>query len=295
VYKTLEIGNVTLGGVPDSNPAFPVGSIFYGGHSIVSDPWDGEFNEERAETLIQHVNAASERCGMPSGIDIVSASEVAIGKYIEFVTARTDQPFMINSSEAEVRMAGLRKCQELGVFDRVIYASLTEDTEPEELELLKEIRPAAVMVLAANVENLTPKGSVEIMEDLLLPMLEEINVEVPIVDVGVMDPPSIGLSLRSLRLLKETYSFPVGGAFSNAIFTWPGLRDRGRDALNATLVASATLFRAYGGDLLHYGIIEKAAIVIQAIATCEVYLGYTAQMFDGVDLSNPHPLQYMLK
>jgi tetrahydromethanopterin S-methyltransferase subunit H len=286
---------MTLGGPSDSHPAFPVGSIFYDGHSIVRDPWAGEFDAGRAETLLQRVNAVSQMCGLTTGVDIVAASEEAIEKYIEFVVPRTSLPLMINGSEAEVRIAGLRKCQDIGILNRTIYASLTEDTEPEELDALQEIRPAAVIVLAANVENPSPEGSIEIMEELLLPMLAKIGVDVPIVDVGVMDPPSIGLSLRAVRLIKETYGFPAGGAFSNAIFTWPGLRERGRDALNATLTASAAIFRAYGGDFLHYGIVEKVAIATQAVAACEVYLGYAAQMYDHVALSDPHPLQYMFK
>lgn len=286
---------MTLGGQPDSHPAFPIGSIFYDGHSIVHNPWVGEFDEASAEKRLQRVNEASQTCGLITGVDIVAASEEAMERYIEFVIPRTSLPFMINGSEAEVRLAGLRKCGELGVLDRVIYASLTEDTEPEELAALQEIRPAAVMVLAANVENPTPAGSVEIMEELLLPMLAKIRVDVPIVDVGVMDPPSIGLSLRAVRLIKETYGFPVGGAFSNAVFTWPGLRKRGRDALNATLTASATIFRAYGADFLHYGIIEKVQIVTQAVAACEVYLGYAAQTYDDATLSKPHPIQHMFK
>jgi tetrahydromethanopterin S-methyltransferase subunit H len=295
VYKTLKIGSITLGGQPDANPALPIGSIFYDGHSIVRDAWAGDFDEKRAAMRLQSVNKAAEQCGLTTGVDIVAASEEAMEKYIEFVVPRTPLPIMINGSEAEVRIAGLRKCQELDVLDRVIYASLNEDTEPEELEALQKVRPAGVMVLAANVMNPTPEGAVEMMEETLLPMLAKIGVDVPIVDVGVMDPPSIGLSLRSVRLIKETYGFPAGGAFSNAVFTWPGLRERGRDALNATLVASAAMFRAYGGDFLHYGIVEKAAVVTQAVAACEVYLGYAAQAYDGATLSKPHPIQHMFK
>ena len=49
---TVNINGTLIGGQPGENPIAMSGSIFFAGHSIVTDPIRGEFNQELAHKLL---------------------------------------------------------------------------------------------------------------------------------------------------------------------------------------------------------------------------------------------------
>ncbi|ADG81036.1 tetrahydromethanopterin S-methyltransferase subunit H family protein [Thermincola potens] len=294
-FHVLKIGDTIIGGPMGSNTGLAVGSIFYDKHSLVSDPFAGEFDENRATELVDRVNKLSKKYGVQMAFDIIAASPEAMERFLEFVNARTTLPLFINASEAEARMAGLEAAAKLGILNRVIYASLNEDTEDEELELLCRQRPAAVMILASDVSNPTPEGSCEMIENYYQPMLKEIGVEAPIVDLGTMDPPSIGLNIRQIQAVRERFGYPAGCAFSNCFPQWTSVSQLGREWVNLSLATALVACRAAGADYLHYGIIEKAAVAAHVSATAEVFYGFAAQELDGHKLPEGHALWNMFK
>ncbi len=294
-FHVLKIGDTIIGGPMGSTTGLAVGSIFYDKHSLVSDPFAGEFDENRATELVDRVNKLGKRYGVQMAFDIIAASPEAMERFLEFVSARTTLPLFINASEAEARMAGLEAAAKLGILNRVIYASLNEDTEDEELELLCRQRPAAVMILASDVSNPTPEGSCEMIENYYQPMLKEIGVEAPIVDLGTMDPPSIGLNIRQIQAVRERFGYPAGCAFSNCFPQWTSVSQLGREWVNLSLATALVACRAAGGDYLHYGIIEKAAVAAHVSATAEVFYGFAAQELDGHKLPEGHALWNMFK
>jgi tetrahydromethanopterin S-methyltransferase subunit H len=294
-YHSVEIGNAVIGGPLGSAPGLLVGSIFYDKHSIVSDVFAGEFDEARAERLVDRVNRLSERYGVQMAFDVIAASSEAMERFLEFVSARTRLPLLINSSEAEVRLSGLEAAAKLEILDRCIYASLTEDTEGTELEALGRHLPATLLILASDVGNPTPEGCCEMVESLFLPMLKEVGIPVPIVDVGTMDPPSIGLNLREIQAVRERFGYPAGCAFSNAFSQWAGLHQLGREWVDLSLATALVACRGAGGDFLHYGIIEKAAMAAHVASTAEVFYGFAAQELDGQNLPRGHSLWKMFK
>ena len=75
--KTFEIHGVKVGGEPGIVPTVMIGSIFYKGHSIVRDPREGLFNENRAEALIKRVEEQMDKTGLPGMVDIVAENAVA--------------------------------------------------------------------------------------------------------------------------------------------------------------------------------------------------------------------------
>ncbi|OLN27390.1 tetrahydromethanopterin S-methyltransferase subunit H family protein [Desulfosporosinus metallidurans] len=294
-YHEVKIGNTIIGGSLGSNTGLVVGSIFYDKHSVVKDPFTGEFDETRAAVLVDRVNKLSKRYGVQMAFDVIAASSEAMQRYLEFVSAHTSLPLLINATEAEARVAGLEAAAKLGILDRCIYASLSVDTEDNELEALGRHRPAAVMILASDVCDPTPEGSCEMIETYYLPMLREIGVTTPIVDVGTMDAPSIGLNIRQIQAIRERFGYPAGCAFSNCFPQWTSLRQLGKEWVNLSLGASLVAIRAAGGDYLHYGIIEKAAISAHVAATAEMFYGYAAQELDGYKLPGGHALWKMFK
>lgn len=294
-YHPVNIGNVTIGGPLGATTGLLVGSIFYDKHSVVSDALSGDFDVRRAEALVQRVNSLSEQYGVQMALDVIAASSEAMEKFLSFVGERTSLPLLINSTEAEVRVAGLEAAARLGILDRCIYASLNEDTEGAELEHLGRHRPATVLILASDIANPTPEGSCEMIESFFQPMLREIGIAVPMVDVGTMDAPSIGLNIRQIQAVRERFGYPAGCAFSNCFSQWTGLAQLGRQWVDLSMAAALVACRGAGADFLHYGIIEKAAMAAHVAGTAEVFYGFAAQELDGQTLPKGHALWKMFK
>lgn len=294
-YRPIKIGNTTIGGPLGSHTGLLVGSIFYDKHSLVSDAFAGTFDAAKAEKLVERVNGLSERYGVQMAFDVIAASPEAIEQFIEFVAPRTTLPFLINASEADVHIAGLECADRLGLLDRTIFASLNEDTEDRVVEALGRHKPACVMVLASNVSNPTPEGSCEMIERVFHPMLKAIGVDTPLVDLGAMDPPSVGISMRGITAVRQQFGYPAGCAFSNCFPQWTGLRDLGKEWVNLSLATALVCCRAAGGDFLHYGIIEKAAMAAHVAGSAEVFYGFAAQELDGHALPQGHALLKMFK
>lgn len=294
-YKTLQIGDCTIGGPLGSHTGLAVGSIFYDNHSIVEDAFAGTFSEEKAAGLIERVNGLAERHGIQMAFDVIGSDPDAFCKFIEFTAARTGLPILLNATEGEVRVAGLEKASELGILDRCIFASLNEDTEEEELVALEKYKPAAVMILANDVGDPTPEGSVNMIRDYFRPLLDRIGVDVPIVDLGVMDAPSVGIAMRGIQAVREEFGYPAGCAFSNCFPQWTGLSSLGKDYVNLSLATAMVCCRMAGGDFLHYGIIEKSRMMAHALGSAEVFLGFAAQELDGQKLPQGHALLKMFK
>jgi len=291
----ITIGDSVIGGPFGVATGLVVGSIFYDNHSVVIDAFSGEFDQPRAEALVDQVNRMNRRYAVQMAFDVIAASPEAMERFLEFVGSRTRLPLLINSTDEEVRMAGLVAAYKLGLLERSIYASLNEDTGACEIEVLGRHRPAAVMVLAADMADTTPDGTCAMLENFYQPMLKEIGVEVPIVDLGTMDPPSIGLNIRQIQAVRERFGYPAGCAFSNCFSQWPGLNEMGREWVNLSLAAALVACRAAGADCLHYGIIEKAPMAAHVAATAEVFYGFAAKELDGATLKQPHPLRNMFK
>jgi tetrahydromethanopterin S-methyltransferase subunit H len=195
----------------------------------------------------------------------------------------------------DTRLAGLEAAAKLGILERSVYTSLSEDTDETELTALGRLRPATVVILAADMSNPTPEGTCEMIENYYHPMLKEIGVTTPIVDVGTMDPPSIGLNIRQIQAVRERFGYPAGCAFSNCFPQWNSINQLGREWVNLSLAAAMVACRAAGGDYLHYGIIEKAPVAAHIAATAEVFYGFAAQELDGQKLPGAHALWNMFK
>jgi tetrahydromethanopterin S-methyltransferase subunit H len=76
--RPLKIGSVTIGGPMGSATGLAIGSIFYDKHSVVKDPFSGDFNETRAGELIDQVNKLGKRYGVQMAFDIIAASPDAM-------------------------------------------------------------------------------------------------------------------------------------------------------------------------------------------------------------------------
>jgi tetrahydromethanopterin S-methyltransferase subunit H len=295
MLREVSVGGATIGGPLGSRSGLLVGSLFYDKHSVVKDAFAGDFDEQRAGELLAMATRAAGRNGVQIAVDVIAASAEAIARFLPFVAENCPLPMMINSSEAEVHIAGLEIAAKYDVLDRCIFASLNMDTEDAELDALRKHRPAAVMIMANDGADPTPEGCCQFIEDFFVPMLDDIGFDTAIADLGTMDPPSVGLCMRGITAVRQRFGFPAGCAFSNCISQWTGLRELGREYTNYSLGAALVACRGAGADFLHYGLIEKTRAVAHIAGSAEVFYGFAAQEVDGITLPPGHALLKMFK
>ena len=53
--EIFDFAGVKMGGQPGEYPTVLCGTIFYGGHNIISDELTGVFDKSRAETLVNDI------------------------------------------------------------------------------------------------------------------------------------------------------------------------------------------------------------------------------------------------
>ncbi len=296
--RVLDIGGVKVGGQPGEYPTVLIGSIFYQGHRIVENHTKGIFDRRKAEELILRQEELSEETGNPHMVDIVASTPEAMEKYIGFVSEVTDAPLLIDSTDTNVRIVGARYAEEVGLLDRVVYNSIGEHTGVNELNILKELGVKSTIVLAFTSKAVFPQKRLEYVagkNGLLGKIASSTKIENILVDVGVLDVPSIGLALDTIKLVKEKIGLPAGCAPLNAVLEWRKVRRYGVDAKKACAASAAVAPILAGADFILYGPIKYAEIVFPACAMIDAIIAYTNR-FRGIRPSGRnHPLYKIFK
>ncbi|MGQ4911687.1 MAG: tetrahydromethanopterin S-methyltransferase subunit H [Candidatus Thorarchaeota archaeon] len=299
------IGRVRVGGNPGENPTVLAGTIFYGGHKIVTDAQAGVFDKKAAEDLLQRQEELSELTGNPSLVQIFSESTPAMKKYIEFVSELTDSPFLVDSTDASVRVEGLRYAEEIGLLDTAIYNSINMSITEEEQEALQDLQPEAAIVLAFNPQDPSIAGKRAVLEKGvltlkkgLLELTKEIGITKPLIDPAVTAMGAgAGSSVAFTFVSKTLYGLPTGCGIHNAPSSWPWLRKlkkQDREAFVTADIASNVMVQALGADFLLYGPIENAPRVFPSVAMADVLSAESAEREFGVEPPDNHPYRKLL-
>ncbi|MBN2518514.1 MAG: tetrahydromethanopterin S-methyltransferase subunit H [Candidatus Altiarchaeota archaeon] len=266
--KEFSIGGIRIGGQL-TNPAVLVGTIFYDGQKLT---------DEEAETLIKKQEELSDDTKLPCMLDIFSNSPEEVVKRVDFVSSVTERPFLIDLPEPEVRLAGLRHCEEVGLLDKVILNSINMSMEADELEELKVIQPPNALVLAFNPMGNSLKGRIGILEDGagvidkgLIQMARDIGAKRILVDVAATPiGDGAGPSLRAVFVAKSKFGYPTGIGIHNAVSSWSWLKGRDKSFCD---ISSNTMARLMGSDFLLYGPIENAETAFPVIAMTDSIIG----------------------
>ena len=149
----IDVAGVKVGGQPGEYPTVLAGTIFYGGHNIISDEKAGVFDKDAAEERIKTMEEMQDITGNPCIVQTFGATPEAIEKYLEFIGDISDKPFLIDSTSGEARSAGAQYVQEAGLVDRAIYNSINMSLEQEELDILKETDINATYNLTVDTIN----------------------------------------------------------------------------------------------------------------------------------------------
>jgi tetrahydromethanopterin S-methyltransferase subunit H len=290
--RTFTINNINMGGQPGELPTVLIGSIFYEGHKIVKDASKGVFDKEEAERLMKLQDEMSEKTGNPCMVDIVGLNPEAMKRYIDFVASTTDAPILIDSSSWRVKTSALKHAAEVGLLDRVIYNSISYNVKSEEIAAIKETGLKAAVLLAHNPRNPLATGRIEALrgKEGILQIAKRAGIEKPLIDVGVLDVPSIGLAAEAIRLVKREFGLPAGGAPLNAVLEWRRLRELSEYADKTCAASSAAVMQIAGANFLLYGPIAKSVDLFPTCAMVDAIIAYVMRRRGIKPKAKSHPL-----
>ena len=287
--KIFDIGGVKVGGVPGKDPTVLIGTIFYKREPLVQDEKRGLFDRDEAEKWIRRQEELSDATGIPCMLDVEGSTAQSMERYIEFVAEITDIPLLLGGPTPDVRRAGLELVEEAGLEERVVYNSLMPGCSDDEMETIKSSGVSSAVLLAYNVSDLTSKGRIETLIDLLK-STEKYGIEKPLLDTFVMDVPSLGIAFQAFREAKSSLGLPVGCGPHNAIGLWKGLRRKMGMKSKRSIVASVNAFAAASGaDWILYGPIESAGVAFPAVAMVDAAYAFP-RIQAGARIDRDHPL-----
>jgi len=304
--KVYEVGRAKVGGQPGEFPTVLAGSIFYGKHKIVTDEKTGAFNAEEAERLIRQQEEMSDITGNPIWVQIVGNYPEAIGKYITWYVDKGKDAFLVDSSDANTRVAGAKKADEIGVSERVIYNSINASAKPEELEALKPLKFTSSIILGFNAMDMSVKGRMEMFTKGgagqakgMLPLATEKGITRPLLDVAATPLGSgSGATYRSIFAVKSQLGEPVGGGYHNIPSAWSWLKkfkkQPGKEgAYMPSDIGSNLIAITLGCDFCLYGPIEHSVEVFPAVAMNDIVVAEAAKDLGTEPVAN-HPLKKLV-
>ncbi len=279
--KIAEIGGIKIGGELSEFPFVLIGSIFYLGHKIVKNERTGEFDKELAEQQIQDFLEFSDKTGIPVIIDVVGDYKESLVKYCEFVGNSTDVPFLVDGLTNESRIFAIEKLIEIGYRERAVYNSLDDSTTIEECEKIKNIGVKNAVLLCFGSGAVTPEGKIKLLTSTTPPekpgLLEKAKIagiQDYIVDVAVLDVPSIAIAAGSIQKVKQELKLPVGCAPINAISEWKNNKMFGKTGKISNTASILSYIFSLGADFGMYGSINKAIDVFPSIALLDSINSY---------------------
>lgn len=293
--KIVEINNTSLGGDIGELPTVLIGSIFQKNHYIVKDAANGIFDKKEALLLLQAEEEYSSLTGNPRITDVVAENEISMIKYLDFIIQHTNTPFLIDAPLAEVRIKGLSYCAKENVLDRAIYNALEVSSSEEEFKNIKELGAKNAVVMAFSSRHMRPMDRLDILlnhenEPGLLNKMENAGINNILIDPGVLDLPSNSWSAQAMWIIKNEIGYPVGGAPSNALYTWLQKNKMTSPALEACGASVFALPVFAGADFIFYGPLQNANWVYPAVAITDAMLSYGAKLNHIKPKTREHPI-----
>ncbi|MCW7079848.1 MAG: tetrahydromethanopterin S-methyltransferase subunit H [Candidatus Methanospirare jalkutatii] len=315
--EVYEIAGVKIGGQPGEYATVLAGTIFYAKHYIVEDADKGIFDKKEAERLIKMQEEMSDVTGNPIMLQIFSESPEAMEKEIEFCAEVSDAPFLIDSTVAEAKIAGMKYCDEVGLSDRAIYNSINVSCSQEELEEIKNSKISAAILLGFNPKDTTVAGKIDLMETgagtfekgLLALAREDLGITKPLFDPATLPiGAGCGSSCLSGFVVKSKYGIPVGLGIHNAPSAWVWLKRYRKEHAKKTKKNGKTVWEGIGAEVFHlcdigsniipillgqdfvmYGPIENAPLVFPLCGMIDMIVAEAAQNEHGLQTNEPHP------
>lgn len=296
--ETFNIAGVKVGGQMN-NPCVLIGTIFYKGEGVFLDNRCVKFDDKKVENIINDLENLKEDTGLPFMIDIYAESSEDIKDRIDFVSDMTNVPFLIDSTDAEVRISGIVHAEEVGLIDRTVYNSIGAGVTEDEIKKLKESSIGSSILLAFNPADSSMNGKMELLKNGskvlsrgLLEIADGCGIKKVMIDTGIMPlGAGAGSALWSIMVTKSRFGLPTGNGIHNIVSEWPWLK--GKSVKKVVDASSNILPRIVGADFLLFGPIENAEMVFSCVALTECLI---AEIMEerGIAINKEHPYKKLV-
>ncbi len=258
--KTYNIDGVSFGGAQGENPTVLIGSIFYSGHHIVSDPEKGEFDRGKAERYIKDFMALSRKYHIPSVLDVVAETPTAIVKFLDFTLDEFDGPIILDGIY-DARLRGLQHIKDLGVPDRIIYDSIWKNTETE-LHAIKDAGIKTSILFGYDIADSSSSKRFIVMTEgskkypSLLKQAEQAGITQMLVDNVITTFDSVGDVIETNIMFKNIFGLPCGCGPANISYYLAKFDKEmtTKEVRDSSLIALLCLY----SDFILFGPIERA-------------------------------------
>lgn len=292
--RVYRIDNIEIGGHPGQRPTIMIGSIFFQKHRIVTDPRKGLFDKGKARALLDREAEISERTGNPRIVDVIGDTGEALIRYLEFVATACDAPLLVDSSLPQARMDAVRHFKGSEVMPRLIYNAIDPHASEDELACLKECGVRSAIVQPFGNRAVRPQDRLRLLEGQMLATVKRGGIENIIVDVGVLDIPSVSWAAQTIREIKQRLGYPSGCASANALYLCSYLREGGKPIFEAGAAAVLTLPLSFGADYVFYGPIRNAPWAYAACGMMDAMLAYNSRNLGYRLECDTHPLHQIV-
>ncbi|MFX1539961.1 MAG: hypothetical protein ACFFBX_04205 [Promethearchaeota archaeon] len=281
--KTIQIGDIVLGGRRGEYPTTLILSIFHRGDRIVSDHKVGRFNEKQAKRYINRANKLSQTTGNPLILDVLAETSEAMRTYLTFLSEVAENiPFLIDSSSREARLAGVSHVDETGRAELAIFDAISHHTTNEEFEALQSAKIQAAIILAHNPLDIRPQGRITVLkgnseDEGLLMKAERANITKPLIDTVALDLAGLSIATAAMRFVKAELGLPVGAGSANSVALWQRASLISPAAKRYLAPALCTYLQCHGANFILAGPLRRAPRFFAATSVTDALLAYTSQ------------------
>ncbi len=295
--KTVEIHGIRFGGQSGQLPTVIIPSLFNPRMKEVLDHRTGSFDKGKVKLYLRRVDRISKETGNPYTVDIMATTPAAMIKYIEFVSEEIDEsPFLFDALDPKTRIAVTKYLISVGLQSRAIWNSVSLNTTEAEFQAIRENRVKNVIAQAFDRRDPSPKGSLATLtRGGLLDRASKSGAENILIDVAILDVPSMGASSEALSLVRSEIGLPAGCAPANATFSWKTKRlDLLKRNFGSCHAAACALMQYSGANYLIIGPIRGARRVFKVCAMTDAMIAYSAMSKGIKPLSKTHPIYRIL-
>jgi len=289
--KSYNIGKYKIGGDTREVPTAVIGTIFYlRQKGIFRDESKGEIIKDFAEKLVKDQEDMADKTGLTPGLDVILSYEASIKPILDFVVDATDVPIILDAPTQDVKIKALNYVKEMGIQDRIIYNSLTPESNEEEYNLLTESNIRNFILLGMESKNWTTQARMDVIGNLVKKATEANFADHNfLIDTAVVDITSLGLAMSAMYEVKNKYGYPVGSGAHNAVDTWRNLKAKFGDIKKYATVVASSITLGAGADFLLYGPVQHANIIYPNVAFIKA--AHSQLLFDeGKMAPTNHPV-----
>ncbi len=280
--KTVQIGDVILGGRRGEYPTTLMLSIFHRGDHLVTDPKQGKFDSKRAQRYLNRAIKLTETTGTPFILDVLAETPEAMTKYLAFLSESAPSiPFLIDSSSREARLAGITQVADANRAHLAIYDAISHHTTVEELKALKTAKIEAAIILAHNPLDIRPQGRLEALKGTpetegLLAKASTAKISKILIDTVALDLAGLSIAATAMRFVKSELGYPVGTGSANSVALWRHASEISPAAKRYLAPALCSYLQCHGANFILAGPLRRAPRFFTAVSVTDALLAYTS-------------------